>query len=57
MCDLTMLAFDLADRYRNPAVLLADGFIGQIWNRSTSRSGDKSAAQTVGRRGDRGYTR
>lgn len=30
MCDLTMLAFDLADRYRNPAFLLADGFIGQM---------------------------
>jgi len=30
MCDLTMLAFELADRYRNPAVLLADGFIGQM---------------------------
>ena len=30
MCDLTMLAFDLADRYRNPAIVLADGFIGQM---------------------------
>jgi pyruvate/2-oxoacid:ferredoxin oxidoreductase alpha subunit len=30
MADLTMLAFDLADRYRNPAVLLTDGFIGQM---------------------------
>ncbi len=30
MCDLTILAFDLADRYRIPAVLLADGFIGQM---------------------------
>ncbi len=30
MCDLTMLAFALADRYRNPAVVLADGFIGQM---------------------------
>jgi pyruvate/2-oxoacid:ferredoxin oxidoreductase alpha subunit len=30
MADLTALAFDLADRYRNPAVLLADGFIGQM---------------------------
>jgi pyruvate/2-oxoacid:ferredoxin oxidoreductase alpha subunit len=25
-----MLAFDLADKYRNPAVVLADGFIGQM---------------------------
>src|SRR4051812_22681022 len=30
MFDLTLLAFDLADRYRNPAVVLADGFIGQM---------------------------
>jgi pyruvate/2-oxoacid:ferredoxin oxidoreductase alpha subunit len=30
MASLTMLAFDLADQYRNPAVLLADGFIGQM---------------------------
>ncbi|RPH97918.1 MAG: 3-methyl-2-oxobutanoate dehydrogenase subunit VorB [Calditrichaeota bacterium] len=30
MCDLTMLAFELADKYRNPAVIMADGFIGQM---------------------------
>ena len=30
MCDLTMLAFALADRYRNPAIVLTDGFIGQM---------------------------
>ncbi len=30
MCDLTILAFELADRYRNPVVVLADGFIGQM---------------------------
>jgi pyruvate/2-oxoacid:ferredoxin oxidoreductase alpha subunit len=30
MADFTMLAFELADRYRNPAVVLADGFIGQM---------------------------
>ena len=30
MCDLTMLAFDLADKYRNPAAIMADGFIGQM---------------------------
>jgi pyruvate/2-oxoacid:ferredoxin oxidoreductase alpha subunit len=30
MCDLTKLAFDLADKYRNPAFLLTDGFIGQM---------------------------
>lgn len=30
MADLTMLAFELADKYRNPAVVLTDGFIGQM---------------------------
>jgi pyruvate/2-oxoacid:ferredoxin oxidoreductase alpha subunit len=30
MCDLAMLAFDLADRYRNPVVVLSDGFTGQM---------------------------
>jgi 2-oxoisovalerate ferredoxin oxidoreductase alpha subunit len=30
MAELTMLAFDLADKYRNPAVVLADGFVGQM---------------------------
>lgn len=30
MADLTALAFDLADRYRNPVVVMADGFIGQM---------------------------
>ena len=30
MCELTMLAFELADNYRTPAVLLADGLVGQM---------------------------
>ena len=30
MADLTALAFELADRYRNPVVMLADGFVGQM---------------------------
>ncbi|HET7209608.1 MAG TPA: 3-methyl-2-oxobutanoate dehydrogenase subunit VorB [Terriglobales bacterium] len=30
MADLTMLAFELADKYRNPAVVLCDGFVGQM---------------------------
>jgi len=28
--DLTMLAFDLADRYRTPVMILADGLLGQM---------------------------
>ena len=30
MAELTMLAFELADRYRNPAIVLSDGFVGQM---------------------------
>ncbi len=30
MCDLTIKAFEMADRYRNPAIILADGFTGQM---------------------------
>jgi pyruvate/2-oxoacid:ferredoxin oxidoreductase alpha subunit len=30
MADLTTLAFDLADEYRNPVVVLADAFVGQM---------------------------
>jgi len=30
MCDLTMLAFELADKYRNPVYVMADGVIGQM---------------------------
>ena len=30
MADLTGLAFELADEYRNPVVVLADGYIGQM---------------------------
>jgi 2-oxoisovalerate ferredoxin oxidoreductase alpha subunit len=30
MADLTALAFELADKYRNPVYVLADGYIGQM---------------------------
>lgn len=30
MCELTLLAFELADNYRTPAVILADGLVGQM---------------------------
>jgi pyruvate/2-oxoacid:ferredoxin oxidoreductase alpha subunit len=30
MADLTVLAFDLADKYRNPVIILTDGFVGQM---------------------------
>jgi pyruvate/2-oxoacid:ferredoxin oxidoreductase alpha subunit len=30
MCDLTIHAFEVADRYRNPAIVLTDGALGQM---------------------------
>lgn len=30
MCDLTIKAFELAEKYRNPVVVLADGTLGQM---------------------------
>jgi 2-oxoisovalerate ferredoxin oxidoreductase alpha subunit len=30
MFDLTVLAFELADRYRNPAIIRTDGYVGQM---------------------------
>jgi 2-oxoglutarate ferredoxin oxidoreductase subunit alpha len=30
MVDLTVLAFDLADKYRNPAMILGDAIVGQM---------------------------
>lgn len=35
MLDLTRLAFDLAFRYRNPVVLLSDGYLGQMTGKVT----------------------
>jgi 2-oxoglutarate ferredoxin oxidoreductase subunit alpha len=30
LCDLTFVAFDVADRYRTPVVILGDGLMGQV---------------------------
>jgi 2-oxoisovalerate ferredoxin oxidoreductase alpha subunit len=30
MCDLTVLAFELADKYRNPCIVFTDAYIGQM---------------------------
>lgn len=35
MLDLTMLAFDLSFKYRNPVVLVGDGYLGQMSGRVT----------------------
>lgn len=37
MMDLTMLAFELADKYRNPTFILVDGFLGQAMEPVTLR--------------------
>lgn len=38
MHDLTFLAFDLADKYRNPVVILADAVLGQMQESMVERS-------------------
>jgi pyruvate/2-oxoacid:ferredoxin oxidoreductase alpha subunit/NAD-dependent dihydropyrimidine dehydrogenase PreA subunit len=35
MLDLTMLAFDLSFKYRNPVILLGDGYLGQMTGKVT----------------------
>ena len=56
MASLTMLAFELADKYRNPAVVLTDGFVGQMMEPIELEMADvEHARQAVGgawRRGD-----
>jgi 2-oxoglutarate ferredoxin oxidoreductase subunit alpha len=37
LVDLTMLGFELADRYRNPAMILGDGILGQMMEPVTLR--------------------
>ncbi|MFH1786266.1 MAG: 3-methyl-2-oxobutanoate dehydrogenase subunit VorB [archaeon] len=45
MADLTHLAFDLADKYRNPAVILADGLLGQMIEPVTFKKHTKKKAR------------
>jgi 2-oxoglutarate ferredoxin oxidoreductase subunit alpha len=49
MMDFTMRAFDLADKYRNPVVVAADGFLGQamepvVMREKVAGSGSKTWA-------------
>ena len=41
MADLTYLAFDLADKYRNPMMILADAILGQMMEGVNSITGLK----------------
>ena len=57
--DLTQEAFDIADQYRNPVVLLADGLIGQmmepiVWKERTPRTLPEKTWAACGR-GDRDH--
>ncbi|MFV0497666.1 MAG: 3-methyl-2-oxobutanoate dehydrogenase subunit VorB [Candidatus Fimivivens sp.] len=56
--DLTQDAFDLADRYRNPVMVLADGMIGQMmepieWHESTEKISIEKDWATTGTKGRR----
>ena len=61
MADLTVLAFDLADRYRNPVMVLADGNLGQMMEpvelkESYPVAADHSGWALTGARGRKGHT-
>ena len=57
MADLTTRAFDLADHYRNPAVVLADGFIGQMMEPVEFARRPPAGAAGMGRARHRGDAR
>ena len=61
MTDLTVLAFDLADKYRNPVMVLADGNLGQMMEpvelkESYPNSYDRSGWALTGARDREGHT-
>jgi pyruvate/2-oxoacid:ferredoxin oxidoreductase alpha subunit/NAD-dependent dihydropyrimidine dehydrogenase PreA subunit len=58
MLDLTMLAFDLSFAYRNPVIVLADGYLGQMTGRVTlPRTMVKPGIPTWAVWGDRDHRR
>jgi 2-oxoglutarate/2-oxoacid ferredoxin oxidoreductase subunit alpha len=61
MTDLTVLAFDLADKYRNPVMVVADGNLGQMMEPvelkdSYPNTYDHSAWAVTGAKGRKGHT-
>jgi 2-oxoglutarate ferredoxin oxidoreductase subunit alpha len=61
MTDLTVLAFDLADKYRNPVMVAADGNLGQMMEpvelqESYPNRYDHSEWALTGARGRKGHT-
>jgi 2-oxoglutarate ferredoxin oxidoreductase subunit alpha len=60
MADLTVLGLDLADKYRNPVMMLADGNLGQMMEpvqlqESYPNAYDKSGWALTGARGRKGH--
>jgi len=61
MADLTVLAFDLADQYRNPVMVAADGNLGQMMEpvelaESYPKRFDHSSWALTGAKGREGHT-
>ena len=61
MADLTVLAFDLADKYRNPVMVAADGNLGQMMEpvelkESYANTHDHSSWALTGAKGRKGHT-
>ncbi len=61
MTDLTVLAFDLADKYRNPVMVVADGNLGQMMEpvelrESYPNAYDHSEWAVTGPKGRKGHT-
>jgi len=61
MSDLTVLAFDLADKYRNPVMVAADGNLGQMMEPvelkdSYPNTHDHSGWALTGAKGRKGHT-
>ena len=57
MLDLTMLAFELSFKYRNPVVILCDGYLGQMTGKvSLPDHHDEAGPARVGGLGRRGRT-
>jgi 2-oxoglutarate/2-oxoacid ferredoxin oxidoreductase subunit alpha len=61
MTDLTVLAFDLADKYRNPVMVAADGNLGQMMEpvelaESYPNRFDHSSWSLTGAKGRKGHT-
>jgi 2-oxoglutarate/2-oxoacid ferredoxin oxidoreductase subunit alpha len=61
MTDLTVLAFDLADKYRNPVMVAADGNLGQMMEpvelaASYPNAFDHSSWALTGAKGRKGHT-